>query len=856
MAQLLGQLKKILESLGESSNFCTDGHLPAVLPGLEVKGVGKIGIPITSADAGRLVAHATQAPYGLGEETIVDTRVRRVWQLEPRQFALGNAAWDALVAGIVDTVRKEFGIPKKVKHELYKLLIYEEGSFFAPHRDTEKIPGMFATLVTCLPSQHEGGALLVTHDGETRRIEFGGAAAEFNVQYVAFYADCLHEITPVTSGYRVCLVYNLAIAGQKTQPSAPVNSHAVDAVAQLLPQVFADGSRAKIAIPFKHQYTESALDPRELKGADRARMAVLVRAAERIGYQVFVALLTHHQSGIPNYDTLGSSRSRSRRRYRRFDGDWEDDISGEDADAEFEEVFDESRSLDHWLDPHGRIQRFGKLSFAEEEVVGNAEDWPYQQQISEATGNEGASMERWYRQAVAVLWPRDRLFRILAGAGPAHAMPALEELVAATAHPATDAECRALATEVIDRWKKVGSWSAHDDHWSAADALDDDDMMDSEEGLDAEDDINFDQPPNVRVPVRPAQPPAAAQPSLGARMLGVLDRLETPDLSSRFVHDILPTDCDGSEGPVLSRLASRLGWQRFVEPLQHFFANQNPGGYSSKLATPVTIFKELCCSPPAMTDERRAVCIVLSDAVEAMVQRWDRRREEFGYRPEPRTGIVEAIFLALAALAEIDRLAQFVAYVLADSKRYELHTVLIPGVKSLHDQLARDSPAQGSLDRLLHHCITELRTLTATPIEAPADWTRAAAVGCTCDDCKELARFLRDPVERVHRFARRKELRQHLHRQIDHHGLDLSHVTERKGSPQTLVCTKNQATYERRLAQFHIDVQLLKDLEALTGGAVTRGHDPSPRRRMSTKKVQPTESRAKKAKSGKRRGGH
>jgi predicted 2-oxoglutarate/Fe(II)-dependent dioxygenase YbiX len=855
MTPLLDQLWKVLESLGEASQFCTAGSLPPVLPGLEVEGVGNVGIPVSAADTRRLIEQASQAPYGRGEETIVDTQVRRVWQLEPRQFALRNAAWGGLVDDIVKTVRKEFGISKKVQAELYKLLVYEEGSFFAPHRDTEKIPGMFATLVVCLPSRHEGGTLLVTHEGETKRIDFGGPAAEFNLQYAAFYADCRHEITPVTSGYRVCLVYNLAIDRQKTQPSAPVSGPAVDAVAGLLPQLFADGSLDKIAIPFDHQYTEAGLDPRELKGADRARLAVLTRAAERVGYQVFVALLTHHQSGTPDYGTISYRRSRSRRRYRRFDGDLDDDISGEDEGAEFEEVYDESRSLSHWLDPQGRKQPFGKLSFEAEEIVGDAEDWPYKQAISEATGNEGATMERWYRQAVAVLWPRDRYFRILAGEGPAHAVPALEELVARTAQPAADADCRAFATEIINHWKKTGARSTwHDDWFEVEEAWDDEDGMDAEDEIDDED--AMDEGPGLTDPVatEPAQPTAAVEESLGVRMLTVLERIEAPDLAARFVHDILPTDCHGGEGPILSRLGNRFGWQLLAEPLQCFFASQKPGDYASKLATPVGIFEAMCASPPALTDDRRGVCVALADEVEKILERWDDRREQAWSRPEPRTGIVESVFRAFTALGEIDRLAQLVSYVLARPERYELRTVLIPAVKALHSELTTDSPGQGSLDRLLHHCNTELRSLTATPVEPPADWTRAADVVCRCADCQELVRFLRDPVEQVHRFPRRQELRQHLHQQIDMHHLDLTHETERRGRPQTLVCTKNQASYERRLAQFKGDVQFLKELEELAGGEATEDKTSSPPRRGRGKKGLSAELRPKKAGKG-RRGG-
>jgi hypothetical protein len=39
--------------------------------------------------------------------------------------------------------------------DLYKLLAYDPGSFFVNHRDTEKVAGMFATLIIVLPSVAE-----------------------------------------------------------------------------------------------------------------------------------------------------------------------------------------------------------------------------------------------------------------------------------------------------------------------------------------------------------------------------------------------------------------------------------------------------------------------------------------------------------------------------------------------------------------------------------------------------------------------------------------------------------------------------------------------------------------------------
>lgn len=55
---------------------------------------------------------------------------------------------------------------------LYKLLLYKRGSFLKPHRDSEKVDGMFATLVIQLPSLYKGRQLIVRHDGRTVTSDF------------------------------------------------------------------------------------------------------------------------------------------------------------------------------------------------------------------------------------------------------------------------------------------------------------------------------------------------------------------------------------------------------------------------------------------------------------------------------------------------------------------------------------------------------------------------------------------------------------------------------------------------------------------------------------------------------------
>ena len=52
--------------------------------------------------------------------------------------------------------------------------------------------------------------------------------------------------------------------------------------------------------------------------------------------------------------------------------------------------------------------------------------------------------------------------------------------------------------------------------------------------------------------------------------------------------------------------------------------------------------------------------------------------------------------------------------------------------------------------------------------------------------------------------------------------LQTTHVTERKGSPQTLVCTKTQNSYERSRKQYQVDQVVLAELEKLEGASSRR----------------------------------
>jgi len=76
---------------------------------------------------------------------------------------------------------------------------------------------MFGTLVLTLPSVHGGGELVIRHAGPEVKVETSKAEIS-EISFAAFYADCEHEVRPITQGNRVCLIYNLiANRGSKRQ---------------------------------------------------------------------------------------------------------------------------------------------------------------------------------------------------------------------------------------------------------------------------------------------------------------------------------------------------------------------------------------------------------------------------------------------------------------------------------------------------------------------------------------------------------------------------------------------------------------------------------------------------------------
>lgn len=71
-----------------------------------------------------------------------------------------------------------------------------------------------------LPSLYTGGELLVRH--QDRQVQLDLHCPEpSDAAFAAFYADCVHEVRPITSGCRLTLIYNLLRQGKGRLPEPP-----------------------------------------------------------------------------------------------------------------------------------------------------------------------------------------------------------------------------------------------------------------------------------------------------------------------------------------------------------------------------------------------------------------------------------------------------------------------------------------------------------------------------------------------------------------------------------------------------------------------------------------------------------
>jgi len=756
MSSIATDLAAVLSTIRRPGDFFVSGTTELLAPLLEVDGVGPIALPLLPMQAEQLVAVAEHAPYGRGEETLVDTAVRRTWQIGADRVRIRGRHWARTLEAILARAADGLGVGEPVAAELYKLLVYDQGSFFVSHRDTEKAPGMFATLVIVLPSISAGGDVVVRHKGREARLDLR-CPEPSEVAFAAFYADCVHEVLPVTEGCRLTLVYNLLRSGRGPLPEPPSYEGEQSRVAALL-RAWGEGRKSpgddipeKLIYPLEHAYTPAELGFATLKGADAAVAAVLA-AARQSDSELHLALLTVEESGIADYTGYDSRRGR-----------W----SEPEVELEAGEVDDRCVSLSEWRRLDGSPSMLVELPVEDDELSppDALEDMdPDEEHFHEATGNEGASFERTYRRAALVLWPREGFFAVLNQAGLPVTLPYLADLT--ERWTASGEDCRShlwdqahdLSGHMVSEWPTHPWYPRHDNSPSEAPR-----MLTLLTRLD--------DAPRIEALLDKIVACGGYDKQDNDAMIGALAILSPAKRAARLEQIIAATAAMslGACGELLGRAAAALAAKR-----------------ETGLVGAATALIEALPGDPARP---------------AVIEVWRR-----GPGVEP--GFIVDLLIAIEQIDEalVSRAAD---HILAWPKTYSIDAVLVPAIRKLVAMNNASAPVQ----KLRTVCLDHLRARIAQPLEAPKDWRRASALACSCRHCAELGRFLADPERRMWTFKAAEAERSHVEGTVRQARCDLDLTIDKRGRPYTLVCTKNQASYDRRAKQRKQDLEDLARLD-------------------------------------------
>ncbi|KAL9580360.1 MAG: hypothetical protein Q9212_004541 [Teloschistes hypoglaucus] len=404
--QAIHQIKESIDTLlsyiKSSGSFATGGPIRNIpLPGLSIHDVSLIALPLSEQAAKDIIKVCHQAPYGKGSDTLVDESVRKTWELNPDLFQFQNPAWNPNIQQLARNAATQLGISAEasINAELYKLLLYEEGAMFKPHQEYIILPS-HPSLVS-LPSVHEGGELVARHHGDGKTFATAtNSAYQFN--YIAWYADVMHEVRPIASGYRLVVVYNLV----QTSPGAVQTAAKLLGEKDKLGTVFAAWGRGIkkqnadapnfLLYQLEHEYTEESLKTNALKGLDKLKADCLNDVCSQNDVGCYLASCEKMESGGCAGDGYN--------RYDGYDDDEEEEDDDDDGPHFIEDVLDSSLQIKRLVDLDGDL--VGRdIDVNEEDFI---QDEPFAREPDHEDyegymGNSGQDATHFYYDSLAKL---------------------------------------------------------------------------------------------------------------------------------------------------------------------------------------------------------------------------------------------------------------------------------------------------------------------------------------------------------------------------------------------------------------------------------------------------------------------
>lgn len=763
--------------------FVTTGKLKGVDPGLKVPSIGPIAFPLDESVFGRLKRLAKQAPFGQGTKTRVDRSVRNTLELDPSQFEL-SPAWQAAVEKAASKAAGQLGLPAaSLEPHVYKLLIYQNGGMFKPHRDSEKVDRMVASMIVVLPNSFRGGDLTVEHQDQSERVYFSEASSGQGAEYAAFYADCLHEVESVYSGIRVCLAYNLVLKSDAPKAQRTPPTDLVQGLTHAMCEWTALHSNEPLVFAFEHEYTQKGLSAELLKGADRQLADVVAEAAKHAECRVSLCQLTRHlgQAAFDgDEDWMGgyrrSRRDRSRPAKPRILGEvYEDEISG-----------GEWRTLD------GKPLGWTSIGFELGAIVSakSTDSWvPYEEQYEGYTGNAGNTLDRWYRKAAVVIWSDRRHYEILGSAGVESLIPEFDRVRAARKTASPDErktlrrECGRIAAAILNGWPKDYVW-AHRDSESRR------------------------------------SPAKTTLSHFAKSLVGFGSRT----LVRRLLAEAARSDTSTRLAPAVSAIHRKFGATAFEAELTQLLQPPalNQESKDARIAIPPRDVEWVlhCCNSADAPEARAVAQTWVRLLVERFLQPFPAPMDwESGERLKAGTSEKLLPKLIRAAIlvqrdADVKRLVDFA---LRHRSRLTIDSGQIAALKQLapwcREQLQALHP---EVARWLSTLVEELEAAGAQPPARPTDWRRPPRLKCQCKTCQAANLFLENADTPELQVQAGADVRNHLFDELERHRCDVTTTTCKLKRPFSLVITKRFKTFAEETKTFEKNQQRLADLQAIS----------------------------------------
>ena len=510
---------------------------------------------------------------------------------------------------------------------------------------------------------------------------------------------------------------------------------------------------------------------------------MLTKAAEQAKCALHLGIVHIEESGGADAD-FGYYSSRSRRGYYRYD---EMEVSSEDY--EVIDVDGSEKYIDSWLDIQNRRMNFGKIPIETGELLpANAldDEEPDEQRLLEATGNAGVSFERAYHRAAFILWPQKKYINVLLQAGLANSVTYFnEQLNLALAQP------------------KSSNWPTDINYIALA-------IIEEFENLDESkyfySDLSI----------------------TSAKMLTLLCQFEKASLVERFIHVIINA-YDGSENEALVQAANFLKEPMLVDKL---FATLFQKNMSQRPVECINLFKKLTS---IYSQNTKTVKDILEKSSQEIINGLNLLNEKnldlhYWRSKKPAKIDSEAVVTLWTALEElnINQLQdQLTSILIADCHIFNPRSVLVPALAKHRFAITLGSPLQD----LLEHAGKYLLTKSEFPPSSPTNWAQEDDVKCSCEDCKDLKNFLKDPKSQVFRFQMVQSGRDHIAGQISRHGLDMTTSTDKSRRPYTLICTKTRKRYQEKCDDYQADVKAMQLLIPIVANLI--GSNSSGKRNSS-----------------------